>query len=126
MKTHRALVLLIVLVFISCSEKKNMRVGDSIVERIESYKSTYGHLPFSLRSVGYEPDVWAHSEQTEESVDTLVAGVSVINLNGEVFCYERIDNDLYILWFGTRLGEGLYYYSDTKRWENTPRGINHQ
>ena len=43
--------------------------------------------------------------------------------DGALFCYEKVDSLNYIVWFGTTLGEGIYYYSDTKQWEDRLRAI---
>ena len=43
--------------------------------------------------------------------------------DGVLFCYEKVDSLNYMVWFGTVLGEGIYYYSDTKQWEDRVRAI---
>lgn len=59
--------------------------------------------------------------------DTLPTSFQEIGLNevinGVLFCYERVDSVNYIVWFGTSLGEGVYYYSDSEQWEDKVRRI---
>ena len=40
-----------------------------------------------------------------------------------LFCYEKVDSVHYMVWFGTTLGEGVYFYSDTKKWEDRLRKV---
>lgn len=86
-----------------CSySERNKRVGNTIVSMIEEYYCVNDSLPNSLRDLGQE-----------EVID------------GVLFCYEKNDSAHYMIWFGTYLGEGLYYYSDTKQWEDRLRGVGH-
>jgi hypothetical protein len=88
--------------FFSCSHlEQNKKAGNEIIKKIELYKKTNGFLPNSLQEIG----------QNEV-------------INDVLFCYEKVDSADYIVWFGTSLGEGIYYYSDTKKWENRLRKIN--
>jgi hypothetical protein len=102
MKKISLIVLSLLLVaFSSCSyTEKNKKAGNTIIKKIELYKNTNGYLPNSLQEI----------EQNEV-------------INNVLFCYERIDSVNYMVWFGTTLGEGIYYYSDTQQWENFARGI---
>lgn len=87
--------------FTSCfGLKQKKEAGNSIVNKIEEYRSEYDSLPNSLREMGLNDVV-----------------------NDVLFCYEKVDSTNYIVWFGTTLGEGVYYYSDTKLWENRLRKI---
>jgi hypothetical protein len=83
----------------SCSHtKQNIATGDTIIKKIELYKSENGVLPNSLQDI----------KQNEI-------------INNVLFCYEKIDSVSYMVWFGTTLGEGVYYYSDTQQWEDRLR-----
>ena len=85
---------------VSCSNhKNNRRVGDELVNRIEDFRVANDSLPYSLYEV----------------VDTIIYNT--------LFCYEKVDSLNYIIWYGTTLGEGVYYYSDTKQWEKKLRTI---
>jgi len=127
MKKIRLIVLLLLLVaFSSCSyTEKNKKAGIAIIEKIESYKKANGHPPNWLQSIGYEEYdfLCLHGDNPIYVTDTTISGTSVIKVNGEIFCYERIDSVNYMIWFGTTLGEGIYYYSDTQQWENFAKGI---
>ena len=105
-------LLFLVLCLLSCSSyiEKNKRTGNLIIERIDQYKKDNGHLPDQINYVDSE------YEFLDFQNDSTV--VSVLEIDGEVFCYERIDSINYMFWFGTTLGEGIYYYSDTKTWED--------
>jgi hypothetical protein len=120
-------LLLLFVIFTSCLHsyvERNKKVGNTIIEKIELYKNSNGHPPEWLQSIGYEEYdfLWIHDGKPIY-VDTLISGTSVIKINEEIFCYERKDSINYILWFGTTLGEGVYYYSDSKQWENRLREI---
>ena len=90
--------------------EKNKKTGNSIIERIEQYKKDNGHLPDQINYAG--PEYGFLYFQNDSTV------VSVLEIDGEVFCYQKIDSVNYMLWFGTTLGEGIYYYSSTKTWED--------
>ena len=90
--------------------EKNKKTGNSIIERIEQYKKDNGHLPDQINYVDSEYDFLDF--QNDSTV------VSVLEIDEEVFCYQKIDSVNYMLWFGTTLGEGIYYYSSTKTWED--------
>lgn len=74
-------------------------MGDELVNRIEDFRVANDSLPYSLYEV----------------VDTIIYNT--------LFCYEKVDSLNYIIWYGTTLGEGVYYYSDTKQWEKKLRTI---
>lgn len=87
--------------FISCSDtERNKKNGNEIIWRIEEHRKAYDTLPYSLQEIGQKE-----------------------RFNGVLFCYEKVDSIHYMVWFGTTLGEGIYYYSDTKRWEERLRKI---
>ncbi len=75
-----------------------MQEGNKIVDKIEEYRMIHNNLPNNLQDV----------VQSEYVGDVL-------------FCYEKESDTSYIVWFGTTLGEGMYYYSDTKQWEKQLR-----
>lgn len=71
---------------------RDFRTGNKIISRVEAFRKSYGHLPETLRDVGItDPDL-------------------------RVFYQKTNDND-YIVWFGTTLGESETYDSHTKKWE---------
>jgi hypothetical protein len=127
MKTTKLIVLSLLLVsFNSCSDiEKNKKTGNTIIEKIELYKKTNGYPPDWLQSIGYEEYdfLGLHGDSNSYITDTTTSGTSVIKVNGEIFCYRRIDSVNYMVWFGTTLGEGIYYYSDSQQWEERLRGI---
>ncbi|MBR1396369.1 MAG: hypothetical protein IJ563_02400 [Selenomonadaceae bacterium] len=113
------------LCFASCSSyiEKNKKIGNTIIEEVERFKKDNGHPPNWLYYVGsdsvfldFQNDIAVIGE-----TDLLEVGLSVLEIDGEVFCYQRIDSTDYMIWFGTSLGEGIYYYSDTKKWEEKMR-----
>ena len=105
-------LLFLVLCLLSCSSyiEKNKKTGNLIIERIEQYKKDNGHLPDQINYVDSEYDFLDF--QNDSTV------VSVLEIDREVFCYQKTDSVNYMLWFGTTLGEGIYYYSDTKTWKD--------
>ena len=127
MKKNRysLLVYLILSVIItSCSSyiEKNKEVGNAIIEKIEMFKKVSGYPPNRLY-IGLESDFldFQIDSSSVSEYEIAEAGTSVLEINGEVFCYERLDSINYMVWFGTTLGEGIYYYSDTKKWEDRLR-----
>ena len=100
------------IIFTACSSyiEKNKKTGNLIIERIEQYKKDNGHLPDQINYVDSEYGFLDF--QNDSTV------VSVLEIDREVFCYQKTDSVNYMLWFGTTLGEGIYYYSDTKTWKD--------
>lgn len=91
--------LLFVPILSSCFNiKQKIRIGNTLVYKIEEFRSQHDSLPSSILEIGTD-------------------GV----INGELFCYSKRDSSNYIVWFGTTLGEGVYYYSDTRQWEDQLR-----
>lgn len=90
--------------------EKNKKTGNLIIERIEKYKKDSGHLPDQINYIG------SKYEFLDFQNDSTV--VSVLEIDEEVFCYQKTDSVNYMLWFSTTLGEGIYYYSDTKTWKD--------
>ncbi len=82
------------------ADKRRIRNGNIIIEKIEFYKNTNGFLPNSLQDIGQN-------------------GI----IDDVLFCYAKKDSVNYMVWFGTTLGEGVYYYSDTKQWEDLVRDM---
>ena len=80
---------------------------NTIVERIEEYRAANDSLPDSLVGIGLDESI----------------RITIDERDGALFCYEKVDSLNYIVWFGTTLGEGIYYYSDTKQWEDRLRAI---
>ncbi len=105
-------LLFLVLCFPSCLSyiEKNKKTGNLIIERIDQYKKDNGHLPDQINYVDSEYGFLDF--QNDSTV------VSVLEIDEEVFCYQKTDSVNYMLWFGTTLGEGIYYYSDTKTWKD--------
>lgn len=100
-KKYSILLGFLILLFVSCNYvEHNISVGNTIVEKIEDYRNENDTLPISLVEIGQ---------------DEIIDGV--------MFCYEKADRNNYILWFGTTLGEGMYYYSDTREWNDQLRNI---
>ncbi|TXK74423.1 hypothetical protein [Mesonia sp. K4-1] len=88
----KLIILIISLFLISCDNNEKMiDIGNDIIDKIENYKKEYNKLPSNL-------------EQLE-----------LKNLNSS-FHYEKNDGK-YVLWFGTTVGESMYYYSDLKKWD---------
>lgn len=79
----------------NCYISKNKKIGNDIIERIEVFREQNDSLPNSLEEMG------------QNSI-----------INDVYFCYWEIDSCNYMLWFGTYLGEGIYYYSDSKQWKD--------
>jgi len=119
-----------VLVFISClfascgSYEKDIEIGNEIVEKIEQYIKDNGRYPDEMiYFIGSESDFLSLPNDslfisTSETYNTGM--VSILEIDGEVFCYTidsvYSDSVRYTVWFGTMLGDGMYYYSDTKTW----------
>ncbi len=99
MKKSNLYLIPLFILFFSCSNyEHNKEIGNSIVEKIEIYKVKQGYLPNSLKDINQEEVI-----------------------NKVLFCYEKVDSTNYMVWFGTTVGEGVYYYSDSKQWENRLR-----
>lgn len=90
---------LVVLFACSNSEKKLIKEGDKLVQRIEKYKTKNGHLPSSIEDLGIKE-----------------------TMEGPLF-YVPMDSVNYMVYFGTSLGESMIYYSDTKDWDYRLRGM---
>lgn len=69
-----------------------LRTANQIISRVEAFRVSQGRLPETLEEVGVtDPDL-------------------------RVF-YEKTNNNEYVVWFGTTLGESETYNSRTKKWE---------
>jgi hypothetical protein len=97
--TILSLLITFVLIYIfflrSNGEIVLLEKGNTVIEKIENFKSRNGYLPSNLLDI----------KETEE---------------GPIF-YERKDSLNYIVYFGTSLGESMIYYSDSKKWEDRLR-----
>lgn len=82
------------------STHENMEKGNMIIHEIEEFKIVHDSLP-----------------------DKLLDVIQSEYVGGVLYCYEKVSDSSYVLWIGTTLGEGMYYYSDTKMWENKSRSI---
>jgi hypothetical protein len=76
-----------------------IKEGNAIVKKIEAYSHANHHLPNNIEDIGIKE-----------------------TLQGP-FYYEKVDSTYYMIWFGTSVGEAVYYYSDTKTWEPQERGV---
>jgi len=99
-----AFYIMLLLAFFGCNsanerEQELIQQGDELVVKIEEYKKQNEELPNRLKDLGIE-----------ETMD------------GPLF-YEKEDSINYIVWFGTGVGEGMYYYSDIKEWDYRLRGM---
>jgi hypothetical protein len=98
-KCNLSVILLTAIIFTSCFHSEhNKEIGNTLVGAIEEYRKTNDSLPNSLQEIGQN-----------EIIDNVL------------FCYEKVDSVNYMVWFGTTLGEGIYYCSDTKKWEDRLR-----
>ena len=132
--------LIMSLVLVSCwSIKREKAIGNLLINRIEQYKTNTNHLPDMIYGRASKNDFWnlpidrIDSLVAEKQVsvfmisgqelwyvkDTITTGISVFEINGTVFCYEKKDSINYSIWFGTVLGESIIYDSDTKQWVDT-------
>jgi hypothetical protein len=91
--------LLLFCFFTSCNdrERRLIKKGNDLVNKVELYKKNKGKLPASLSDLGIK--------ETEE---------------GPLY-YQKRDSLGYKIWFGTSLGESETYYSDSKKWEDHQR-----
>lgn len=110
-------------VFSCTSEIERKRdIANSMIDRIEQYRETNGQLPYQIINFGQDSILIVNKDSlSKRGIDTSCPVTSVIEINGEVFCYSKEDSLNYVLWFGRTLGEGVYYYSDTKEWVFSPR-----
>ena len=111
----KLIVFLLLSIFVCCTSyiEEKKKIGNSIIEKIEQFKKNNVYPPDRIYSVGSEFDCLIFQNDTSNVIRT-----SVFEIKGEEFCYERLDSVNYMIWFGTTLGEGMYYYSDTKKWGN--------
>lgn len=70
----------------------DFRTGRKIISRVESFRISDGRLPETLEEIG------------------------VADPNLRIF-YRKTNDNEYIVWFGTTLGESETYNSRTKKWE---------
>jgi hypothetical protein len=72
--------------------RSELRTGNMIVGRVDSFRLQNGHLPDDLKQLGIDDE----------------------NLN---VLYRKEDDAHYIVWFGTSLGESMTYDSQRRKWE---------
>jgi hypothetical protein len=70
------------------------KIADEIIKKVEKYRQQNGRLPDNLKELGMEETI-----------------------EGPVF-YEKKDNNRYIVWYGTTLGESMTYDSKDGRWHD--------
>jgi len=100
MKIKIIILVLISLVFCCCNSKGTLeKQGDELIKKIEDYKEESGKLPKTLEDLGIKE-----------------------TLDGPLF-YVKCDSVNYMIYYGTTLGESMYYYSDTKEWDYRLRGM---
>ena len=116
-----------VLVFISClfasceSYEKDIEIGNEIVEKIEQYIKDNGHYPDEMiYFIGSESDFLSLPNDSLFISAPGTHTLSILEIDGVEFYYQidsvYSDSVRYTVWFGTMLGDGMYYYSDTKTW----------
>lgn len=92
--------MLIFSIFSCDSNSEMINEGNKIVEKIERYRKENNQLPTSLEDIGVK--------ETMEGP----------------FYYRKQDSIYYSVWFSTSsVGEGMYYYSDTKEWDYRLRAM---
>ena len=73
--------------------KREIKLGNELIKRIEDYRLKNGTLPEKLNYI--------YSESEKEKF--------------EIFYYD-VENQDYVLYFGTSLGEVVYFFSKYKEW----------
>lgn len=103
------ILLLFPMLLYSCNgwERKQIKKASVLIEKIEMFKTNHNRLPDSFKEMGIE--------------ETGLLG-GCCGEGADILYYMKTDSLHYIVYFGTTLGEGLYYYSDTKQWEHKLRG----
>ena len=116
-----------VLVFISClfascgSYEKDIEIGNEIVEKIEQYIKDNGRYPDEMiYFIGSESEFLSLPNDSLFKSTSGTYTLSILEIDGVEFYYQidsvYSDSVRYTVWFGTMLGDGMYYYSDTKTW----------
>lgn len=80
-------------------ENRLMKEGKNILDRVEIYKQEKGILPNSLSDIGIK-----ENENTENEIK-----------------YQRQDTTHFYIWLGISSEESKFYYSDSRKWENSYR-----
>lgn len=100
MKIRFQIFVFITLLLCGCNSNSALEEqGNELVKKIELYKERNGELPKTIEDVGIKE-----------------------TLEGPLF-YVRCDSANYMVYYGTTVGEGMYYYSDTKEWDYRLRGM---
>jgi hypothetical protein len=71
---------------------RDFRTGNDIISRVERHRASHGHLPETLKDIGFT------------------------DADSKVF-YQKLGDNHYRVWFGTSLGESETYDSQAKKWE---------
>ena len=109
-KKYKLLVIGILMLFISFifflpiggKEKRLIKAGNELAEKIENYKAAYGKLPNRLEDIGVATQM--------DGIDTLF--------------YTKQCDFHYTISFGNGLGESIIFFSESKQWKDGPRVIN--
>jgi hypothetical protein len=100
MKNKIIMFVLLALILCCCNPNRSLeKQGNELVKKIEVYKEKNGELPKTLEDLGIKE-----------------------TLEGPLF-YVKCDSVNYMVYYGTTLGESMYYYSDTKKWDYRLRGM---
>lgn len=91
--------------FCETRDSKLIKKAAVIDKQIQLFKAQHGRLPLSVTEIGLE----------EEE-----GGIDAIYYTPESQ-FDSTDTENYFLSYGTSLGESMYYYSDTKTWEEFGR-----
>jgi hypothetical protein len=70
-----------------------VREGSQLVVRVEAYRQAHGRLPESFEELG------------------------VTGVEADKFFYRKCDQQQFIIWFGTYLGESMTYDSSSTKWD---------
>ena len=99
--------------------KKEIKAGDMIVAKIEEYIAVNDSLPVSLRDIGLDSSLFInHCDGIARK--TFRTGIKNDSARWPTYYYDIDDSCSYCVWFGTSLGEGIYYHSDSKTWDEKP------
>ena len=74
--------------------RHEIQTGNQILRRVESFRQEHHRLPDSLEEVGVN--------------DSDSLGIN----------YQKCDANLYLIWFGTSLGESMSYDPVTRKWKH--------
>ena len=94
MKSNKIVFMFLCFVFYSCCgiDCEKQKQAEHLINKIETYRIENDRIPNSLIDLGFK-----------------------LNEEDEVY-FEKIDEDLYTIWYGTTLGDSNVYYSKSKVW----------